>query len=347
MPLELVATDRCTCAVREYEESALGPGAVRVESEFSAFKHGSGLRTYRADTRDFSAPFDWEKRLHREGQSRTPEFPAPLGNTTVGTVTAVGEAVERFQPGDRVYGQLPIRETHTASEGDLRHVPKGMAVEALAYADPARVALHVVRTGEVAIGDTVLVCGAGAIGQMTAQLARIAGARWVAVSEPIDRRREAANAHGADRVIDSIEDDVAELLKSEVESGGEPGVDVALETSAAYPGLDDAIRSTAFGGTVASCGFYDGEPSGFGLAGEFHRNRLEIRTVRPPSEPHRDAPRWDYDRLDEEAFDLLREGRLSAEGLVDPIVPIEDADEGIRLVDERPEESIKLGVTYN
>ena len=347
MPLELVAADRRSATVREYDESPLGPGEVRVESEFSAFKHGTGLRTYRADTRDFTAPFDWDRRLHQEGQSRTPEFPAPLGNSTVGTVTAVGDAVERFQPGDRVYGQLPIRETHAAPAEGLRHVPEGMSTEVLAYADPARVGLHVVRTGEVSIGDTVVVFGAGAIGQMTAQLARLAGARWVAVSEPITRRREAARKHGADLVIDPIAEDVADVLKTEVQSGGEPGVDVALETSAAYPGLDDAIRSTAFGGVVASCGFYDGEPSGFGLAGEFHRNRLEIRSVRPPSEPHRDAPRWNYDRLDEEAFDLLGDGRLSADGLVDPIVPIENADEGIRLVDERPQESIKLGVTYD
>ena len=347
MPLELLATGPGSAAVREYDESTVGPTDVRVESEFSAFKHGTGLRTYRADGRDYDAPFDWEARLHREGDSRAQEYPAPLGNATVGFVTDVGDDVDRFDPGDRVYGHLPIRETHTVSADDLRPVPHEMPVEALAYADPARVALHVVRTGEVSVGDTVAVFGAGAIGQMTAQIARLAGARRVAVSEPVERRREAARDHGADLLVDPVASDAAELLKAEFRSGGEPGVDVALETSGAYPGLNDAVRSTAFGGVVASCGFYEGEPKGFSLTGEFHRNRLEIRTVRPPSEPLRDAPRWDYDRLDEEAFALVRDGRLSADGLVDPVVPIEEAADGLRFVDERPEESIKLGVSYD
>jgi len=48
--------------------------------------------------------------------------------------------------------------------------------------------------------------------------------------------------------------------------------------------------------------------------------------------------------LDGEAFALLRDDRLSAAGLLDPVLPIDRADEGIRLIDERPGESIKLGI---
>jgi threonine dehydrogenase-like Zn-dependent dehydrogenase len=346
MPLELVAIGRRTPRLREYEPADVEPDEVRVESELSAFKHGTGLRGYRADTRDFTAPFDWEKRLHRENESATPEYPIPLGNMTVGTVVETGEGADRFEVGDRVYGHLPIRETHTVPQGEVRPVPRGTSAEAILYSDPARVGLHVVRTGGVRPGDRVAVFGAGAIGQMTAQLARLAGARRIAVSEPIARRREAARDLGADLVVDPDETDPGERIKEEFAAGDEPGVDAALETSGAYPGLDDAVRATAFGGVVASCGYYAGDASGLDLEGEWHRNSLEMRSVRPPSEPLRDAPRWDFDRLNREALAFLKEGRLSVDGLLDPVVSIERADEGMRLIDERPEESIKLGVAY-
>lgn len=38
---------------------------------------------------------------------------------------------------------------------------------------------------------------------------------------------------------------------------------------------------------------------------------------------------------------------MSAEGLVDPIVPIDRAVEGIERIDEHPETSIKLCVSYD
>jgi len=116
VPLELVATAPRTPELREYERPSVGPGEVRPESEFSAFKHATGLGGYRGETRDFTAPFDWELRLHRSGESARPEFPVALGNVTVGTVAAVGEDVDGFEPGDRAYGHLPVRETHVVPE---------------------------------------------------------------------------------------------------------------------------------------------------------------------------------------------------------------------------------------
>jgi len=347
MALELVATARRQARLREYDPASPAPEEVRLESMFSAFKHGTGLREYRADTRDYTAPFDWELGLHREGDSTTPDYPLALGNVTVGTVDAVGTDVDRFVAGDRVYGHLPIRETHTVPAERIDPVPEGMSAEAVACSDPGRVGVHLVRVAGIGVGDAVAVTGAGAIGQMAAQLARLQGARSVTVSEPIDRRRELAGEHGADRLLDPTVEDVGERLKTAVDAGGEPGVDVALETSGAHAGLHDALRATAFGGTVAACGYYADDPGGLRLEGEWHRNALDLHSVRPPSEPLREPPRWTLDRLEETAFGLLVDGRLSAAGLLDPVVPLDRAVEGLTLIDERPEESVKLGVRYD
>ena len=64
---------------------------------------------------------------------------------TVGEVTEIGEGATRFQIGDRVFGHLPIRETHTAHEDRLDEAPENMSAQAIVYSDPAGVALSPVR----------------------------------------------------------------------------------------------------------------------------------------------------------------------------------------------------------
>ena len=129
MPLELIATAPRTPELRSYEEPPLGKDEVRLRSTFSAVKHGTQLRAYRADTRDISEPFDPELRLHlRHGGAQPPgwmQFPMALGTATVGEVIAVGGAVDSFAVGDVVYGDLSIRETHTVPAAKLRPVPRG------------------------------------------------------------------------------------------------------------------------------------------------------------------------------------------------------------------------------
>ena len=347
MPLALKIVGPSEAEMQQYEEPPLQSEEVRVRSEFSAIKHGTELRKYRADSRDYSAAFDWERGIHREGETATPEYPLPAGNMTVGPIVEVGDGVSEYTVGDRVYGYLPIKESHTVSTDDINRVPEGMSPQAVVYTDPTRVGLYIVRTGMVRPGDHVAVFGAGAIGLMTMQLATLQGANWVAVSEPIERRRAAARKHGADLVIDPTDSDPGSLIRDATADGPIEGVDIALETSGVYAGLSDAIRATAFDGTIASCGYYDDNASSLDLAGEWHRNVLDIRSVRPPSEPLRDHPRWNLDRLTDTAFRLLRDEYLSVDGLVNPVVPLEEAAEGLNLIDERPAESIKLGITYD
>ena len=349
MPLELIATAPRTPELRAYEEPPLGAGEVRVRSIFSAVKHGTQLRAYRADTRDATEPFAAELRLHLRGgggappQGRRAGFPLPLGSMTVGEVTAAGGAAERFAVGDVVYGDLPIRETHTVPAGRLRPVPAGMDPQAVVCADPACVALSGVRDSALGVGDRVLVTGLGAIGQMALQLARLQGAAWVAGADPIARRRALAARHGADLVIDPAAEDTGLVVK---QATGGSGADAVIETSGSYAGLNDALRAAAYAATVVSVAYYPGAAGGLSLEGEWHRNRVNLLSSRDVSAPHRLSPRWDAARLFAAGFALLRRGRLRVEGLLDPVVPLADSAAAYREIDVNPAASVKLGVTY-
>ena len=348
MPRELIAAAPRTPELRAYDELPLGPNEVRLRSTFSTVKHGTQLRAYRADTMDATQPFDAELKLHRRAgtqaaRGREPRFPMALGTVTVGEVIAAGEAVEAFAPGDQVYGDLSIRETHTVAASRLRPVPPGMHPHAVVCGDPARVALSGVRDSNLGVGDRVLVTGLGAIGQLAVQLARLQGAAWVAGADPIARRRALASRLGIDRVIDPLTEDTGLVVKTET---GKLGADAVIETSGNYAGLNDALRAASYGATVVSVAYYPGDGRGLSLEGEWHRNRINLVSSRDVSAPHRLTPRWDATRLYDAAFALLEQGRLRVDGLLDPVVPFADSAAAYREIDENPSTSIKLGVTY-
>lgn len=64
----------------------------------------------------------------------------------------------------------------------------------------------------------MLIVGAGPIGLMHMQLAKIAGAKEVIVSEPNEMRREVALELGADKVVDPTTEDLPQII-SEATNG--------------------------------------------------------------------------------------------------------------------------------
>ena len=341
MPLELIADRPRHALLRSYEEPPLEAGQVRVRSLFSAVKHGTELRGFRADTPDATDRWDGRLRLHRRGEPAAPRFPRPLGNMCLGEVVEAGAAVDGLKVGDRVFEHLPVRETHTLEASRLRTAPDGLSPQGLMYWDPADVALGGVRDAPVRLGDRVAVFGLGAIGLMAAQCARLCGARWVAAVDPIERRREAARRHGADLVIDPAATDAGVEIK---ERTGGAGAEVVLETSGAYAAMEDALRSCCYAGTVVSTAYYHGEQS-LNLAGEWHRNRIRVISSRANSEPL-PQPGWTFSRIRTESLALLVEGRLRADDLIDPVVPLARAAAAYHEIEAHPERSIKLGIDH-
>ena len=342
MPRALIATAPRTATLVTYREPALGPNQVLLHSVLSVVKHGSELRGFRADTRDTTQPFDREVRLHLPAEKPN-AFPHALGNQGVARVVNTGLKANRFRPGDLVFGPLPIRESHTVPEDILQLVPAGTDLEALLCWDPASVALCGIHDSGIRVGDRVLVTGVGAIGLMAVQLARLQGASWVACSDLIAKRRAIAADLTVDLVIDPGNDDVGLTVKRHTDSHG---VDVSIEASGSYAGLHDALRATAYGGTIASLAYYTGSADHLHLQGEWHRNQLTLISSRNVNQPLRSNPRWDSHRMHQQVIDLLSTGRLRADGILDPIVPFERSAEAYHEIERNPDNSIKLAVRY-
>jgi threonine dehydrogenase-like Zn-dependent dehydrogenase len=348
MPRELVAIAVRTPAIREYEDRLLEADEIRVRAEFGAPKHGTELHGYRGDSPFSDSHWDPAQKLFLPGTTDS-QFPRSLGNIAIGTVVEVGARVEGVSVGDRVAGYGPLRETQTWRWGTtgaypgVRKLPAGMSWQAAVCLDPATVALGGIRDGNVRLGDRVAIFGLGAIGLMAVQLARLAGASFVAAIDPLARRREVAQSTGADLVLDPTSADAG--LETRRATGGS-GVDVSIETSGSAQALHQAIRGLAFGGTVALTAWYNEFRGGLDLGREAHFNRPTFIFTRAESEPHRDHPRWNNRRQADAAWDLLATGRVAAESIVQPVVPFEESVEAYQAIDLHPERSIKLGVVF-
>src|SRR5918994_7596807 len=371
MPRELIAIAPREPVIREYEEPPLGPSQIRITTEFASPKHGTELVGYRNDP-VASRPYDsaWGANIQRPPEVALQGFPKPLGNMAVGVVSEIGPEVTRFRVGDRVFGHLPIRETHAVDEESVDPLPDGLGAEAVVCLDPAVMALAI-RDASIRLGDQVAVFGLGPIALMADHMARIAGADRVIGVDPIKARRDVAKALGADTALDPLADGgdagmairrISGAARSDVEPPdgarvlggywevptqfGQRGVDVAIEASGSVPALHHAIRATRFGGTICMISYYGGDAAGLRLGDEFHVNRQQLISARVESLPLRDAPAWTLERLVEVALGWLENGRLRTDGIVTPVVPFEESAEAYREIDEHPERSIKLGIRF-
>jgi 2-desacetyl-2-hydroxyethyl bacteriochlorophyllide A dehydrogenase len=336
-------------AFRAYEEPALKPDEVRARAVLSGISHGTEINLYRG-----TSPFDRKRfardlRLFLEGGDRA-SYPMGLGYEWVGRVVEVGSAVGGFAVGDLVHLPFSHRETHVFVAGQptglgaVVPLPTGLAPEQAIVLALAGVALQAVHDAHIKLGDRVAVFGLGTIGLLAIQLARLDGAAWVDAIDPLAARRALAESLGADRTLDPESCDVGYEIKS---TSAQHGADVAIEVSGYYAGLHEAIRSVRMAGTVVAAGYYQGEGTALRLGEEWHHNRVTmVSSMGVWDCPHRDHPAWNRGRVHEKALDLLADGRLQSEGFVTHRFPFARAREAYALIDQHPEQVIKVALTY-
>lgn len=342
---ELVALEPCKPFLREYQDKPVEKDEIRVTVDFAAPKHGTELSHYRGIDPFQKNYYNEELQLFLPDESSEErEFCMRPGNMWVGKISQLGSEVSGFTIGQRIAGYGPIKNTHTLKEKDALHMPEDMTwKEAMCY-DPAQFALGGIRDGHVRCGDNVAVFGLGAIGLIAAQMAKLAGALKVIVIDPIAGRRNAALENGADIALDPTVCDAGFEIKK---ATANRGADVVIETSGTYAALQAGIRGCAYAGNVAVVGWYK-ECSGIlNLGREAHFNQPNIIISRACSEPNRDYPRWDFERLCSASWEMLTSKLIKCENIVEPVVNFENCAEAYdEFVNTHPERSVKMGVKY-
>lgn len=348
---KLVCTEPRVAKLVEYEDRAIESNEVKVKVEFAAPKHGTELADFRGTTPFIDGKYDPEWQVFAKREADEPRGivygDLLLGNMFVGTIIEIGKDVTEYAVGDRVCSYGPIKETQIMNAVDnykLRKMSKTASAKNAVCYDPAQFALGAVRDSNVRAGDNVVVIGLGAIGQIAIQLAKRAGASVVIGVDPIEKRRVIAEKYGADYSLDSMSCDVGMEIKRLTDK---MGADAIIETSGNVHALQASLKGLAYGGTIAYAAFAKPFPEGLWLGQEAHFNYGKIIFSRACSEPNPEYPRWTRKRIENVCWDLLMNGYLNCEDIIDPIVSFEESAEGFsKYVDRNPDESIKLGVDF-
>lgn len=151
---------------------------------------------------------------HRTGLYKVPSLPFTLGQEAAGTVEAVGPGVSGIAPGDRVAytGVMGAYAEKAAVPADrLVKLPEGLSARDGAAAMLQGMTAHylALSTYPLKAGDTCLIhAGAGGVGLLLCQIAKLRGARVLATTSTEDKARLAREA-GADEVIRYTEQDFA------------------------------------------------------------------------------------------------------------------------------------------
>jgi L-iditol 2-dehydrogenase len=211
--------------------------------------------------------------------------PALFGHELAGDVVAVGSDVERFKPGHRIVAanSAPCLECYYCKRGsenlcedllfnngayaeyiripdriverNTHQIPDHVTYQDAALVEPLACVMRGLEETHLRRGDDVAVIGLGPIGLMFVRLAKVFGARVIAIGRRKTQLDRAAYM-GADDVVlsHSSEQTVADVRRIT----GNRGVDIAIEAVGLPVAWQTAVRLLRKGGTV---NFFGGCPN--------------------------------------------------------------------------------------
>ncbi|MDR0652904.1 MAG: zinc-dependent alcohol dehydrogenase family protein [Synergistaceae bacterium] len=206
-------------------------------------------------------------------------------------------------------------------EKGLYVIPDGVEWKTAAFVEPISCALHGIERAGIRNGDTVVIIGAGTMGQLLLQVARTSGASMLIHIDRIAWKLNISKEYGATHVIDGS---VTDPIKAVNELTGGLGADVVIEAVGQPSVLEEATKMVGKGGTIVQFGF-----PAEGARAEiepFIILQKEIKIVGSWINP------YTYDR----ALRLLADGTLRVDHLITHVLKLEDYEKGIHLIEDHP-----------
>jgi 2-desacetyl-2-hydroxyethyl bacteriochlorophyllide A dehydrogenase len=280
------------------------------------------------------------------------DYPVIPGHEFSGVVEAVGEAVQRFKPGDRVAIEPNIACDNCYHCLNNRHNfcqnwraigvtrPGGMAqfvtapeksafdigtlpFEQGAFMEPLSCVLHGVERLNLKMASRIVIIGAGPIGILLLQVLQLNGAAEITVVDVNKTRADFAREKGADHIYSSLDD----LSEDEF--------DAVVDATGVISVMSRCIDYVRHGGKVLLFGV---PPAGEKMTLEafpIFRKGLTILSS------------FTSLRNSYQSLDILKQGRISLEGLVSHQLPLNDFQHGIELIEQGADNVKKVIIRPN
>ncbi len=234
-------------------------------------------------------------------KTRGVRYPSIIGHEICGEISEVGKNIKNFKIGDHiaVANVIPCHSCHSCLTGrenaclnrkaigyefnggfaeyvlipaialqsnNLIKLPNDISFAEGALIEPLACCIRGLKNAGTKFGDVVLIVGAGPIGLMHMQLAKIAGAKTVIVSEPIESRRKKAEILGADIIVNPLKENLSDIVMSATEG---LGADVIMMAIGVPQLVNSTLKLCCKGGTMNLF-------AGFAGTGE---STIEVNTI--------------------------------------------------------------------
>jgi len=290
---------------------------------------------------------------------RIKKAPRVLGHEIAGEVIQVGEGVESYRVGDRVFvsHHVPcntchyclsdhhtvcdlLRNTNFHPGGFAEYlrvprinvdrgtflIPDGMSYEEAVFIEPLACVYRGLKAAQLRPGQSLLIVGSGITGLLMVQAARTMGAGRIIATDISDFRLDTARRVGADVALKAADARPGKLM--ELNGGRLP--DAVIVCTAARTAISQAFSSVGRGGTIL---FFAPTEPGVEVAMPLHdiwKDEVSIVTSYGGS-PH------DL----QVAIELIRSRAANVTQLITHRLPLEKAAEGFGLVADA-KDSIKV-----
>lgn len=196
--------------LKEKEIEAPGPGQVLLKAKYSAMSPGTenGLL----------------------GAHIVP-LPTSIGYAMAAEVIEVGEGVQELKAGDHIVTTGEHAQYLVMDELNCTICPKNVDLRQAAFWNLGHTGMYALRRSNLQMGEPCAVLGQGFVGAITAQVAKLAGALPVIVTDLDDGRLDAAKQMGVDIAINTKTD--PEGLERVVEKLNRGGLPVIFEATGA------------------------------------------------------------------------------------------------------------------
>jgi L-iditol 2-dehydrogenase len=290
---------------------------------------------------------------------RIKKAPRVLGHEITGEIVEVGEGVEKYKTGDRVFvsHHVPCNTCHYCLKGnhtacDTLHstnydpggfseyiripeinvesgvyiLPEGMSYAEGTFIEPLACVVRGQRLAGIKPGSTVLVIGSGISGLIHVNLARAYGAGRIIAVDITDYRLKAAEQFGADAVINA-KDNVAERIL-QVNEGRL--ADTVIVCAGALSASTGALSYVDRGGTVLYFAVPEPEVMVPVPMNDLWRNEITLMTSYGASPLDLDI-----------AVRLISSRRVRLNDMITHRLPFDQGGKGFQLVSEA-KDSIKV-----
>ncbi|MDR3561041.1 MAG: alcohol dehydrogenase catalytic domain-containing protein [Negativicutes bacterium] len=297
------------------------------------------------------------------GKHKYATFPLVQGHEGAGVIVKTGPAVKDFANGDTVVfrpqqfcgkcllcrqgrynlcGEYKVigvlgstigmaSEYFLADAAKLHKLPTGMTADEGALVEPTAVAVHSVKLSGKIEGNTVLVIGAGPIGNLAAQAAKALGASKVMITDINPVRLELAAKCGIDYCVDTSK---VELDQAILDNFGPDRAGVIIDCAAVPKILNQAIHSARRGTNVVLVGnYYDLVPVDLAIVQRREINLIGVMNY--TAEDYEDSIRF------------MAEGKIKAKELISDHFSLKNYDDAYRYIDENGSTVMKVLIDVN